>query len=264
MKAQYALITGASQGLGKAFAYELAQRGINCILIGLPYQNLDQLSFELSNLYHIDCRYYETDLTEKRNIIELTKWVDEHFNVFILINNAGIGGTSRFEDADLNYIDNIIQLNMTAPVLITHCLMKNLGKQEQSYVLNVSSMAAFSPMGYKTVYPASKTFIHYFTRGLYQEKADSNIFFSVVNPGPMRTNEDVSNRIDKQGFFAKLGLQSPEDVAHISIRQLFKKDTMVMLNFMNGFNWMLMRIIPIWIRLPLMTRMVRRELELNT
>jgi len=263
MKTQYALITGASQGLGKAFAYELAQRGINCILVGLPHQDLMALAAHLSKSYAIDCHFYETDLTEKSNILALTTWVNEQFNVFLLINNAGIGGSKRFEEADLNYIDNMIQLNVAAPVLLTHQLMKNLGNQKQSYVLNVSSMAAFSPIGYKTVYPASKTFIHHFTRGLYQEKIDSNIFFSVVNPGPMRTNQDVSSRIDRQNFLARLGIQSPERVAFLSVRQLFRKDTMIMLNFMNGFNWMLMKIVPIWLRLPIITRMVKKELEAN-
>lgn len=263
MKTQYALITGASQGLGKAFAYELAQRGINCILVGLPHQNLAKLAENLAKDYAITCPIYETDLTVKANIFELTEWVNKNFSLFMLINNAGIGGSNKFEDANVSDLDNMIQLNIAAPVLITHQLMKNLSEQRQSYVLNVSSMAAFSPMGYKTVYPASKTFIHHFTRGLYQEKIDSNIFFSVVNPGPMRTNQDVSSRIDRQNILARLGIQSPERVAFLSIRQLFRKDTMIMLNFMNAFNWMLMKIIPIWLRLPIITRMVKKELEVK-
>ncbi|WP_449401654.1 SDR family NAD(P)-dependent oxidoreductase [Chryseobacterium wanjuense] len=62
-------------------------------------------------------------------------------------------------------------------------------------------MAAFSPIGFKTVYPASKTFIHSFSRGLNEELRDTNVFVSVVNPGAMKTNPDVVSRIEKQGFW---------------------------------------------------------------
>lgn len=87
-----------------------------------------------------------------------------------------------------------------ATSLLTHQLLPNLQKSSKAYVLNVSSLAAFSPIGYKTVYPASKAFIHSFSRGLYQELKDTNVFVSVVNPGPMKTNAEVSRRIEEQGF----------------------------------------------------------------
>jgi short-subunit dehydrogenase len=124
-------------------------------------------------------------------------------------------------------------------------------------------MAAFSPMGFKTVYPASKAFIHHFSRGLYQELKSTNTFVSVVNPGPMKTNTDTSARIDKQGFLAQMGLLSPERVAQISIRQLFKKDAMIMLNWVNGVHWLLMKLIPIWLRLPLLTKVIEREVNVS-
>lgn len=124
-------------------------------------------------------------------------------------------------------------------------------------------MAAFSPIGYKTVYPASKAFVHHFTRGLNEELKDTNVFVSVVNPGPMKTNEEVIKRITNHGALAKIGLLSPDKVAAISIRQLLKRDDMIMLNFGNGLSWLLMKIIPIWIRLPLMTRAVKKELLLE-
>lgn len=260
MTTQFAVITGAGQGLGKSFATALAKRKINCILIDLPFKGLERLSQNLHNEYGICCEYYEADLTIQERVQEICNWINLNFDVFILINNAGIGGTKRFEQANADYLNSIIQLNITATILMVHYLLPNLKKQNQSYVLNVSSMAAFSPMGFKTVYPASKTFIHHFTRGLYQEMADTNVFFSVVNPGPMKTNPEISKRIDRQGFIARWCSQSPEQVAEISIRQLFKKDTLIMLNFINGLNWLLMKITPIWIRLPLMTRIIKREL----
>lgn len=256
----YALITGASRGLGRAYALVLAQRSYSLILVALPNENLSELKKELQQ-NEIDVQIIETDISQKLNVIQLCEFVNQNFPLEILINNAGMGGTARFVESDPEYINNIIQLNVMSLSLMTRQLLPNLMKREKAYVLNVSSMAAFSPMGYKTVYPASKAFVHYFTRGLYQELKDTNVFVSVVNPGPMKTNEEVSRRIEKQGWMGKMGLLSPEEVAEKSIRQLFKRDTLILLGLGNGVNWLLMKIIPIWIRLPLLTNVIKKELK---
>lgn len=260
MKNGFAVITGASSGLGRAFAFELAKRKTNLVLIALPGEGLDVLAKELQRA-GVRAEYFETDLTRHENILAVSEWVNTNFEVFMLINNAGMGGTRRFLDADMDYLNNIIQLNVMSTSLLTRALLPNLLGQDQSYILNVSSMAAFSPMGYKTVYPASKAFVHHFTRGLYQELKDTRVFVSVVNPGPMKTNKDVTDRINRQGWMGKLGLLTPEEVAEISVRQLFKKDTVIMLNLSNGFNWLLMKVIPIWLRLPLLTKAIEREIK---
>lgn len=261
MNNNYAIITGAANGLGKAFAFELSKKKINTILVDLSNNGLHQLCEDLKNNYSIHSVYYEYDLTNKDNVVELAKKINQKYSVNILINNAGVGGTNRFDKVDVDYINRIIQLNVMATSILTHQILPNLRKQNKSYILNVSSMAAFSAMGYKTVYPASKVFIHYFSRGLFQEFKNTNVFVSVVNPGPMKTNEDVTKRINHHGFFGKAGLLSPEKVAEISIRRLFKRDSMIMLNYSNGLNWLLMKIVPVYIRLPLLSRAIRREID---
>ena len=260
MEKEYALITGASQGLGKAFAMELAKRQYNIILVSLPGEGLPYVATQVEAL-GTEARYYETDLTQKENIVALAAWVNERFPLSVLVNNAGCGGTSRFTDVSVDYLDRIIQLNVKATSLLTHQLLPNLMRQKSAFVLNVGSVAAYSPLGYKTVYPASKAFIHSLTRGLYQEFADSNVFFSVVNPGPMMTNPDSSSRLQQQGRFATMGLLSPEQVAAISIRQLFKRDTLIMLNWVNRLTWIVMKFLPIYIRLPLLTRAIKKETQ---
>jgi len=82
----------------------------------------------------------------------------------------------------------------------------------------------------------------------------------VVNPGPMKTNPEVTARINKQGFLGKMGLLTPEKVAEIAIRQLFKRDRLIMLNG-NKFNWFVLKVLPIWLRLYLLSNAVRRELK---
>lgn len=254
----YAVVTGASRGLGKAFAENLAKKKINVILISLPDQNLKELSLQIAETYHVKTHYYEVDLSVNDNVLKLTDWINVSFDIHILINNAGLGGTKKFTQATSEYINTILQVNVAATSLITHQLLPNLLKQPQAYILNVSSMAAFSPIGFKTVYPASKTFIHSFSRGLYEELKHTNVFVSVVNPGAMKTNIDVCKRIEKQGFLGRLTLLDPDKVAMFCIDQLFKKDTVIMVN---PISWMVMKILPIWIKLPLMTNAVRKEIE---
>lgn len=257
-KESYAVVTGASQGLGKSFAENLAKNKINLILVSLPGQQLKELSEELEEVYRIRVHYYEVDLSVNENVMKLTDWLNASFEIHILINNAGLGGTKKFVDATPDYINTILQVNVAATSLITHQLLPNLLRQPKAYILNVSSMAAFSPIGFKTVYPASKTFIHSFSRGLHEELKDTSVFVSVVNPGAMKTNTDVCRRIEKQGILGKLTLLDPDKVAAYCIRQLFKKDSVIMVN---PVSWLMMKILPIWIKLPLMTSAIKKEIE---
>ncbi|WP_370900400.1 SDR family NAD(P)-dependent oxidoreductase [Chryseobacterium gossypii] len=257
-KESFAVVTGASRGLGKAFAKNLAKKKMNVILISLPGQDVDQLSREIARRYQVKTDYYEVDLSVNENIFKLTDWLNSSYNIHILINNAGLGGTRKFMEASPEYINSILQVNVTATSLITHQLLPNLMRQPEAYILNVSSMAAFSPIGFKTVYPASKTFIHSFSRGLYEELKHTNVFVSVVNPGAMATNPDVCKRIEKQGFLGKLTLLDPDKVADYCINQLLKRDTVIMVN---PLSWMLLKILPVWIKLPLMTNAIKREIN---
>ncbi|KFF21711.1 SDR family NAD(P)-dependent oxidoreductase [Chryseobacterium sp. JM1] len=257
-KESYAVVTGASQGLGKAFAENLASKNINVVLVSLPGQHLKELAQRLEESYPIKAHYYEVDLSVNENVMKLTEWLNRSFEIHVLINNAGLGGTKKFVDASPSYINTILQVNVAATSLITHQLLPNLLRQPKAYILNVSSMAAFSPIGFKTVYPASKTFIHSFSRGLHEELKDTNVFVSVVNPGAMKTNIDVCKRIEKQGILGKLTLLDPNKVAAYCIRQLFKKDSVIMVN---PISWLIMKILPIWIKLPLMTSAIKKEIE---
>jgi uncharacterized protein len=259
---QFALITGASQGLGRSFAIELARRKINTVLVSLPGENLSHVSEEARSL-GTESFYFETDLLEKKNIMALTEWANQNFNINILINNAGSGGTRSFLGCDADYIDHIIQLNITSTSIITHQILPNMIGQGTSRILNVSSMAAFSPMGYKTVYPASKRFVHHFSKGLRQELKNKNVNVSVVYPGPIITNEDVRKRIEQQGVLGRMVSLTPEKVARITISKLLRGKTFILAGWTNKINWLLMVVIPDWIKIPVLTRIYSKEINLS-
>ncbi len=251
-----ALITGAGQGLGKAFVHELASRGYDLVLVSLPGEGLKELAKETSVSYGITADFIETDLSVTENVKNLAEQVNSLYRLFMLVNNAGIGGSGSFIEVSPDYINTIIQVNVAATSLLTRLLLPNLMQGRQSYILNVSSMAAFTPTGYKTVYPASKSFVHSFSRGLNAELRNQGVFVSVVNPGAMKTSAEITARIEKQGLLGKLTLLDPEKVARRCIDRLLRRDSVIMVN---PVSWLIICLIPIWIKLPLMTKAIRRE-----
>lgn len=254
---QYALITGARQGLGKAFAIELSKRKINTILVGRSNQGLKEFCEELKDQFKIDSKAYEVDLSVYQNVIELANWVNQNFNIYILINNVGTGGTIRMTDADVGYINNIINLNVVTTSVLTHQLLPNLLKQHRGYILNISSLAAYLPIGFKTVYVASKSFVYSFSRGLNQELKETNVSVSVVCPGPIRTNDEVIKRVEK-GFFGKFMILEPEFIVEKCIRKLFQKKADIVVNPM---IWLFIMILPKWIKIPIMTKIANKEIR---
>lgn len=263
MNEKYALVTGASQGLGRAFATDLARRGIHVLMTALPGEDLGAFSAWLGDRYDVFTDFLECDLTDITEIDRLTDWA-KAYPLYILINNAGLGGTAAFESAGASLINDIILVNVRATAMITHQLLPTLKARTPAWILNVSSMASFSPIGYKTVYPASKVFIQHFSRGLFEELRGTGVFVSVVHPGPMKTNQDCRTRIHRQGLIGRVGLVAPESLAHRTITRLFKKDSLILVGWMNKINWLLMKTVPIWIRLPLITQVVKREIVTHT
>ena len=258
---KYTLITGASTGLGKEFAIECARRRMNLLLVSLPNEDLGGLCEELMANYQIRVFYRETDLTERSAVEDLSEWVLQNFTVNMIINNAGVGGSRIFVDSSIDYLDNIIQLNVSSMVLLTRLLLPELKKHDAAYILNVSSLAAFSPVPYKTVYPATKVFIHHFTRGLEAELRESNVHVSVLSPGPIMTNSDVTKRINGQSFYVKLSIMSAQRVARIAVRKLLRGKTVIIPGFMNQFNAFVIRMVPVDFRIRVGTKIFKRELK---
>ena len=253
----YALVTGASRGLGKAFVVELVKREWNVILVSLPGENLKDFSDEINSQGHIAIPY-ETDLTIKKNLIALTAWVNDNYQVEILINNAGIGGNSHFLNADIERLDEMIQLNVRATTIITRQILPNLLRQKRAYVLNISSLAALSPIAFKTVYPATKAFIHSFTRGMQHEFSDTHVSFSVVHPGPMKMNGEWSG--NRAGVGEKFLNLSPQKVAAISLEKMFNGEAFIKLDWVHRMSLLLLNL-PEGIKMKILGRFFKNEIE---
>jgi len=260
-KILYTLITGASIGLGKELALECARRKMNLILVSLPGEDIEGLSQEIRTSFQVSVSYREIDLTKKEQVKELVAWINANFDVNMIINNAGVGGSCMFTESTVEYLDNMIQLNVSAMVLLIRLLLPELKKHAESYILNVSSLAAFSPVPYKTVYPASKAFVHYFSLGLRAELKDTSVNVSVLTPGPILTNSDVKKRINGQSSYIKFSILTPKRIAEIALKKLLKRKSVIIPGFLNRFNAFMIRLVPVNVRIYVGTVIFKRELS---
>lgn len=255
---QYAVVTGASTGLGRCIALELARRKINTILVALPGEGLQNVCEEC-RAAGTASEYFEFDLTDKDALRDFAAKVNAGYDVNILVNNAGLGGSKRFGDVSFGYVNTIIQVNVAATALLTYELLPNLRKNAQSYILNISSMAGLIPTGYKTVYPASKAFIKHFSLGMREEFRPDGISVSFVVLGPMPTKAEIISRINRQGFIGKVLSVSPEKVAEVCVKKLFRKRRVIVPGKLNALSFHLVKLVPEHLRGILMSRSVRKH-----
>ena len=257
---KYTLITGASKGLGRELAIECARRGNNLILVALPGSGLQEFCCDLHSTYNNRNLCFECDLTIESELEDMVTRVLEKYSVDRLINNAGVGGAARFEDISTAYLDCIIRLNIRATTILTYLLLPELKRHKGALILNISSVAAFGAMPYKTIYPASKAFIYSFSRGLNSELKGSGVRVAVIAPGPFPSNPDVAGRIMNQGAIARLGVLKPEEITRQAMKKLDKGRNVIIPGIWNKINRVLMHWIPERIRLSILCGVMAREL----
>ena len=248
-KSGYALITGASMGIGRAFAIECAKNNIDLALLSLPDSGLECVVKYIQVNYNVDVKSFEIDLTASgapRQIYDWTKL--ERISVKILINNAGLGHLGPFSEYSYEFYEKIIRLNVESVVLLTRLFLPELLQQTNGYILNVGSIASFYPIPFKSVYSGSKTFIYAFSSALRDELRNSSLTVSVLCPGPILTNQDVIARIRKGGFLGKLITMRPQKMAAIALKNLFNHKAVIVPGRLNRCFLLLNHIIPTPIR----------------
>jgi short-subunit dehydrogenase len=257
---KYIIITGASLGLGKAIARKFATHGTNLILLSLPQEGLPAYCNELAQRYGVKILPYETDLREGDNIREFAKWaLSQHVDIAGLVNNAGLGGSSPFEEADYSLIDTMILVNIRALTLLTRLFIPELKTKEKAFILNVSSIAAFKPMPYKTVYPASKAYVYSLSVGLSEELKKTSVQVSVLHPGPMDTSRENNDRLTKHGLMGRLALLKVEEVAEIGVNKLLSGKKVIIPGIYNKICIRLLKTIPRRLAMPILYNVLRKE-----
>ncbi|HEY6071533.1 MAG TPA: SDR family oxidoreductase [Chthoniobacterales bacterium] len=185
-----ALITGASAGIGRELARQLANRARTLVLVARREQRLTELRDELRNWNaQLIVHTRVVDLSDKSQIDDLVRWLEQNkIEIDFLINNAGLGDYGTVATSDLERDDRIIQVNIAAVTFLTRLLLPRMIDRKRGAILNVSSSAGFLPIPGMAVYAASKAFVNSFTEALRAElPTDSGVTVTALCPGPVHT-----------------------------------------------------------------------------
>lgn len=185
-----ALVTGASSGIGEAFARALAQRGVDVLLTALPreHERLDATASELSDRHGVRCVTVAAELAERDGPAELQAAADElDFEPDLVVNSAGVGHAGRFSSAHLDEQARMLHVNVEALVRLAGLYLPRMVERGAGSIVNVASTAAFQPMPYFAVYAASKAFVLSFGEALWAEHRESGVRVVTVCSGPVET-----------------------------------------------------------------------------
>ncbi|HSS16859.1 MAG TPA: SDR family oxidoreductase [Candidatus Dormibacteraeota bacterium] len=192
-----ALITGASAGIGREFARQLAGRAKSLILIARREHRLDQLSEELQQHYpNLAVSLRKTDLADFVQLNELLAWLDrDRIDVDLLINNAGLGDSGPFATSDPIRNEQMTLVNIVALTALTRHILPRMTARRRGGILNVSSSAGFLPIPDFAVYAATKAYVTSFSEALRSELRGTGVSVCALCPGPVHTEfHDVSKR----------------------------------------------------------------------
>ena len=219
----FTLVTGASTGIGKAIAREMASRGHNLLLHSLPGENLPELCKDLTDNYKVQALFFERDLTSDDGPQSLFDFVREKgLSVNILVNNAGVGFDGIIEKYSIEEMDKMILLNIRALTHLTHFFTSELKTHSESYILFISSFGTFAPTSHRSIYLATKSYIYYLARALQSEFRGTSLRTCVILPSAVKTNLNTINRIERGGWIGKVSALSPEKVAYSAVRGMLK------------------------------------------
>ncbi len=192
----YTLITGASKGIGKAFAHECASRGMNLILVARSQHLLEALAKELSEK-NISVQIHPADLLDPAAPEKIFSSVNKNgWNVNMLINNAGAGLYGNFIEKPVDKHLEIMHLNMDSMVRMAYEFIRQTSTAEKRYLLNTVSMGAFQPVPYMAVYGATKAFMLSFSRAIRFELRKAKVNVTALCPGGTESE-----------FFAPAGME---------------------------------------------------------
>jgi hypothetical protein len=218
----YALVTGASSGIGEEFARQLAARGWPLVLVARSEDRLSLLRDQLMAAHAVDVRCVALDLTALGAPLELfEKTRAAALEVTLLINNAGFGAFGEFAKIDRERLRQMINLNIAAVVDLAHIYLQPMMKQPVAQrsaggIINIASIAGFIPLPYSAIYAATKAFVVSFSHALSEEAHQYGVHVMAVNPGTTETN--FFEVAGKSPFNRTAGRQTAAQVVTESLR----------------------------------------------
>ncbi len=231
---KYALITGGTSGIGRELAKIFAREHYNLILVARNEQELNTCATEFRQS-GVEVITLAKDLFNRNEVFAVYDEVKaKGIQVDVLVNDAGQGYYGEFKDTDINRELDIIQLNISATVILTKCFLKDMVARNEGKILQLASIASVTPGPWQSVYHGTKAFILSFSEAIREELKDTNITVTALLPGA--TDTDFFNKADMQNSKIvqdKSSLSNPADVAQDGFDALMAGDDKVTSGFKN-------------------------------
>ena len=241
------LITGASSGIGEAFARRLAAEKHNLVLVARSENKLHELCDELMVEHQIIAHYVAIDLIEFEADWRLFDETERHgLEIEWLINNAGYGSMGDFAELELENELEMIGLNVMVLVALTHRYLQKMRERRAGVIINVASTAGFQPVPFMATYAAGKAFVRSFSEAIAEENRLFNIKVMALCPGPTKTNFFNAANIgaNAQDAFMKKGMQTPEEVVEAALKAINSGKSTVISGWTNRLTARLGNFVP--------------------
>ena len=215
---EWALVTGASSGIGKEFALQLAKRSFNLVLVARREDRLTSLATMLESEYSIRSIVVPTDLS-KPDFLEVLKTATAGIEVGLLINNAGFTITEEFTNSDIGEQQELIEVNVNAVLMLSHYFGNQMKVTKKGGIINIASAVAYLPVPAWSTYAASKAFVLHFSEALWYELKPYNVDVLALCPGATRTEFNDSS-------YLETGMSAAE-VVKTGLKNLSKRPSVI-------------------------------------
>ncbi len=216
----WALVTGASSGIGAEFCRQLAAKGLNIVLTARRLDRLNELAAELKSRYGIETKVVPADLSKSDFISTIMPEISS-IEIGLLVNNAGFGQTGEFLKSDLERELDMLNVNCMAPLLLTHSIGQQMVKRNKGGIIFLSSVLGFTPTPYFANYAASKAYNLYLGEALWYELKQHGIDVTSLSPGTTRTE------FGKASGMGNIVAMEVEPVVTTALQNLGKKPSIV-------------------------------------
>ncbi|HEX2449358.1 MAG TPA: SDR family oxidoreductase [Methyloceanibacter sp.] len=247
------VITGATQGIGRALADEFARAGHTLVLVARDEAKLKATARSLTQAHGIEVKYVAIDLSTAEGCAGLEVALRRfHLYADILVNNAAIMTAGFFQDQDPAKLRQIVDLDVQAVVDLTRRFLPGMIARRQGGVLNVASVEGFMPVPYQATYAAAKAFVLSFTRAIAYETMGTGVRVSALAPGATTTAMHAKAGAEYSRYVQLFPVMAPEDVARIGYRKFMRGRKTIVTGWFNRLSILAWRFAPDFALVPLM------------
>lgn len=231
-----ALVTGASSGIGAAYAEKLARRGYDLLLVARDEARLNELAARLTNLHSVKVSVFKADLTNAADLLSLEQRFRADPSISLVVNNAGLGPQGKLIGGDINYLDQMIALNVTAVNRLAVAAANVFAARGAGGIINIASVVALLPEAFSGTYSGTKAFVLNLTQALASELEGKGVQVQAVLPGLTRTEIFERAGVDIESFDPNM-VMSVDDLVDAALAGFDQHELVTIPSLPNVEDW---------------------------